>query len=203
MKFIDFRQQLLSFSLFSLQDIRKIDPDFDSRRLVEWQKAAYIKKVINGWYVFSGQGVDELFCFLVSNRIYSPSYISLERVLSMHSVIPEGVFSFTAVSPRKTNQFHTCLGHFSYRHLKPELMFGYGLQETSWGHYRRADIEKAILDFLYLHPNVQTKDDFDALRWNVDALRMMNQARLIDYVQAFKQVRLEKRVGTLLKFITP
>jgi len=43
MQYIELREQLKDFKIFNLSDIRKIEADFDLRRLNEWQKKNYIK----------------------------------------------------------------------------------------------------------------------------------------------------------------
>jgi len=53
MKFLEFKNELKDFAIFSLNEIRTIDPNFHRRRLNEWQDKGYIKKVIRGYYIFS------------------------------------------------------------------------------------------------------------------------------------------------------
>lgn len=36
MQFIEFKEKLKDFAVFSLNDIRKVEADFDLRRLNEW-----------------------------------------------------------------------------------------------------------------------------------------------------------------------
>ena len=43
---------------------------------------------------------------MVANKIYSPSYISLETALSYYGLIPESVYALTSVSTRKTISFN-------------------------------------------------------------------------------------------------
>ena len=46
MRFLDFRNTLIAFPVFSYPDILKVDPSFDRRRLVEWQQQGYIRKIV-------------------------------------------------------------------------------------------------------------------------------------------------------------
>ena len=43
MKFLELKNELKDFPVFSLNDIRNIEPDFHRRRLNEWQNKGYIK----------------------------------------------------------------------------------------------------------------------------------------------------------------
>lgn len=81
MRYIELREYLKDFTLFSISDIRKIDPNFHRRRLTEWQDKGYILKVIRGYYLFSDTKINEQALFQIANRIYQPSYISFERTL--------------------------------------------------------------------------------------------------------------------------
>ena len=44
-KYLEFYNALTPYSVFSVKDIQKRFPDFDKRRLVEWQQKGYLVKV--------------------------------------------------------------------------------------------------------------------------------------------------------------
>ena len=98
MNYITFRNRFNHYKIFSVNDIKKSFIDFDSRRLVEWQEKGYIRKVINRWYVFSDIEVDDNMRFWIANRIYQPSYVSLESALSYYNLIPEAVYTTTSLT---------------------------------------------------------------------------------------------------------
>ncbi len=112
---------------------------------------------------------------ITSNRIYAPSYVSLQWALSYYHLIPEGVFSITAATSLKTRHFKTPIGVFSYKHVKPSLLFGYRLIEFEGMAYRLAEPEKAILDYLYSNPSVRTQQDIDSLRLNRNEFENLTQ----------------------------
>src|SRR3989338_3736025 len=147
MQFIELRQQLKDFMVFSLQDIRKIEANFDLRRLSEWQDKGYIKMIRQGYYIFFDLVINEQVMFLIANKIYAQSYISLESALSYYGLIPEGVYAITSIYTRKTEKFKTMIAEFFYRKLKPELFFGYKLINIAEQQYKIAEIEKTILDY--------------------------------------------------------
>ena len=64
--------------LLFLRDIRSVDKSSHRRRLSDWQEKGYIRKVINGYYVFTDLDIKEDELFEIANRIYSPSYVSLQ-----------------------------------------------------------------------------------------------------------------------------
>ena len=199
MRFLHFKDHFQPFRVFSVQDILKWDPIFDTRRLVEWQKKNYVKRIVNRWYMFTDTELDENFLYMAANRIYSPSYISFESALAYYQLIPEGVYTITSATTLKPHQFTTALGTFSYRHLKPALMFGYRLVEVAGLRFKMAEPEKLLLDYMYLNTELQSANDFESLRINQAELRtLLNESRLIEYLALFENKALEKRVNTFI-----
>lgn len=203
MKFIDFKEMLKPYTIFTINEIRKIDNGFHRRRLTEWQQKKYIKKIIKGHYIFSDIQLNEQILFEIANRIYLPSYISLKMALSYHHLTPETIYQITSVSPRKTITFPTQIGEFSYRTIKPSLFFGYDLiRYNNQKFFKLASLEKAILDYLYLSPQLKTKDDFQSLRLNSEIFwEKINSEKLFNYTRKFKLKRLNKTVNSFMEFM--
>ena len=107
MQYLEFQKSFNNFTVFSLADIRQVEPGFYRRRLNEWQGKGYLKKVIKGYYIFSGMVLKESVLFEIANRIYNPSYISFEMALAYYGLIPESVYGITSASTRKTSHFRT------------------------------------------------------------------------------------------------
>ena len=59
MKYLDFREKLSSFMVFSQTDIFKYFPNFNAVQLTRWQEQGYIRKIIKGYYIFADLEVDE------------------------------------------------------------------------------------------------------------------------------------------------
>lgn len=179
-----------------------MDAGFDLRRLSEWQGKGYIKMIRRGHYAFSDLEINESVLFLMANKIYSPSYISMEMALAHYHLIPESVYGITSVSSRKTNHFVTSFGEFFYHHIKPQLLFGYRLLDYRGHNYKIAEPEKAILDYLYLNAQMNTEDDFAGMRINGEEFcEQTNIDKLERYLAAFENKRLEKRIHRFLKHI--
>lgn len=200
MNYIAFRNALRDFPVFSLTDARVVDPGFDRRRLSEWQAKGYIRKIVNRHYLFADIDVDENRLFHIAGRIYRPSYISLQSALSRYQVIPEAVYGITSVSTRRTYVFETPLSRFVYRSLQRKLFFGYAIVENG---VKMAWMEKAILDFLYLNPHINTQNDFMSMRIDADTFNEhLDRARIESYLKRFEQKKLQTRVAHFLEWIT-
>ncbi len=196
------KEQLTSFVVFTLNDIRKVEPSFYRSRLNEWQSKGYIKKLRRGYYIFNDTKLDEQALFLIANKLYAPSYVSFEMAFSHYGLIPESVYGITCVTTKKTASFKTPLGEFIYHKVKPSLMFGYNLVNYQNQNYKMAEIEKAVLDYLYINPQIETKADFFELRFNSqEFLAKADMQKLNQYLAVFKNNNLNKRVEGFLQFI--
>ncbi len=203
MQFIELKNALKDFTLFSLNDIKRVDSSFFRARLNEWQDKKYIRKIIKGYYIFSDLELNENVLFEIANRIYSPSYISFEMALSYYRLIPESVYTITSVSTRRTYQFKTPIAEFTYKTIKPRLFFGYDLVKYDNKYFKIASIEKAILDYFYINPHIKRKNDFASLRINKDDFfKQVNEEKLYEFIGRFAQKTLTKRIKAFREFLS-
>ena len=156
MRFAQLRVQIKNLPIFSLNDIRNINPDFHKRQLMDWLDRDYLSSFAGEYYFLPENDLDESFLFISANRLYEPSYISLESALAYYHAIPESVLGVTSVSSRKTKQFESEWGTFSYRSVKPLYMFGYEVVESAgrWK-YTIARLEKAVFGLSLFEPTHQ------------------------------------------------
>lgn len=201
MNYLLFKKALEQFPVFSVQDIRKQFNDFDNRRLVEWQEKGYIIKLRRGYYIFEDVEKGETFRYYTANKIYSPSYISMESALSYYNLIPEGVFTTVSLCTRNTTSFSTPIGSFSYRNVKAPLFFGYRLLNIHGHIIKMAETEKSVLDYLYLN-KIDTPDIMEGLRFNESQLHdLLDFDKLDQYAMVFHSKVLLRRIQLLKKMI--
>lgn len=201
MKYLEFRRALKVFPVFSIQDIKKIFEAFDNRRLTDWQKKGYILKVRRGYYCFADYVEQEGFLQFAANKIYNPSYISLESALAHYGLIPEESFLLTSVSSRNTAEFQTQFGSFSYRNLKNDLYFGYKVLMINDLFYKIGEVEKVILDYLYLN-KLDHIEKIKEMRFNAYQVNeLVDFVVLSEYQELFKSKTLDKRVRKFIKAI--
>ncbi len=203
MKFKEFSAQINPLLTFNLNDARKLDPDFHRQQLTYWTGKNYIKPLVGGYYIFGSQEINERDLFTLANKLYEPSYISLESALAYYQIIPESVLGVTSVSARKTTKYESAWGRFSYRSVKPILFFGYKvINPEEKNIYKIAHLEKAVLDYLYLNAKINTIQDFESLRWHKEELqKVRNNELFIKYLKIFDNKSLEKRVNVLMAYI--
>jgi len=202
MQYIKLKEELKKYTVFSLKDIKKIDQKFGRARLNEWQKKGYIKKIIKNFYIFTDIISDEQTLFEIANRIYCPSYISLETALSYYNLIPESVYNTTSVSTRRTYTFDTGIGQYIYRKVKPSVFFGYKLLEYGDKRIKIASLEKTILDYLYLNSDINSAVAMESIRFNKEEfLNNADRSKFDDYLLLFNNKQLSKRIKVFWEFI--
>ena len=87
--------------------------------------------------------------YLLANKIYNPSYVSLDTALSHYDMIPETVYSITSVTTKATREFTTPWLVFDYQKIKKPAFTGYRPMEIDGSTVFIAEPEKALVDFLY------------------------------------------------------
>lgn len=141
--------------------------------------------------------------FWIANRIYQPSYISLESALSYYNLIPEAVYITTSLTSNKTISFDTSEGRYSYRHIKPSIFFGYQVLEWQGFPIKMAELEKVMLDYLYLNTSIKIEHDFDGLRLNAEIMKeQWSMDRFDEYLVLFDSKALTKRATSLVNYLS-
>lgn len=186
MKYIEFRH-LVKNPIFTPQDLALLGATYTPSQMTVWQRKGYITKLRGQLYAFT-DSLKGTAPEVISSYLHSPSYLSLEYALSHYGIIPEAVYSYTAVTSKTTRSYTLPQGHFVYRHLPPQLFFGYQIVSTSILPYNLAEPEKALLDYLYLTPNIRNSKDLYELRLNLEPLQM---SRLHEYLSHFDSRRLD------------
>ena len=201
MKYQELKEQLKDFVVFSLNDIRKIEPDFYRRRLNEWQIKGYIKKLRRGYYMFSDIPLDEKL-FLLSPTSFTVHLMFHLRWRFLITVLFRRSLFYNIRFKQKTTRFKTPIAEFSYHSIKPALMFGYRLENQNGQKYKIAEMEKALLDYLYLNPHVAGKADFYEWRFNgKEFLANADMLKLNKYAEAFRNKRLMIRLKKIIGFM--
>ncbi|MEN8228868.1 MAG: hypothetical protein ABFS38_12000 [Bacteroidota bacterium] len=187
--------------IFSLDDIEILFPGLDRRRLYEWQLKHYIVKLRNEWYCLPDFLKESYSTWIIANLVHKPSYISLESALSYFNVIPEGVFMTTSVTTNRTHNIAMAGSEYGYSSLKQDLFFGYKLLkiEKYDRHIKIAEVEKALIDFFYIHPNYRTEEEIRQLRFNeLELTGEIDKEKLFRYLDIYKKKELENRINTML-----
>ena len=106
---------------------------------------------------------------VLAQRIYGPSYISVESALSHHAWIPEAVYAITSVSLERSREYDTPLGLFSFSRVPQKTFYAtvQRVEESNAGSFLLASPLKALADYVYVH-----KCDWNSARPVIESLRV-------------------------------
>lgn len=173
-------------NMVQLFGVSKVAASFFVHRNV---KRKFIKKLRRGLYILADAAVPDAY---IANRLYEPSYLSLEFALSYHRVIPETVYELTSVTTKATRRFLVDGKSYSYRKIKRDAFTGYQSVRRNGYTFIIADPEKAFVDATYLRiiRNKIPLSRFDK--------KKINKAKAIRYARLFNNNKLIAVIHTTL-----
>ena len=181
----------LGISVFTpreFRDIFGISANTASTFIKRNLKSGLFVKLRNNFYILKDSSPS---FYLIANKLYQPSYISLEKALSHYGIIPEVVYTTTSITTKPTREFITPKGSFSYQRIKKSVFTGYGPKRLEGGVVLFAEPEKALADYLYF---VDLKK---VLLNDRLVLKNINRKRLVKSAKPFKRpgmIRLIKHI---------
>jgi len=192
--------------LFTLEDVRKLFPreriKTIKNNIGRWLSRGYFVRLKRDLYEFvEGGSESKIPDLYIANRLYEPSYVSLETALSIYSIIPDIAAGVTSVTARATRTFKNKYGSFFYRSCKKEAFTGYGLMLYEGFKVCVAGKEKALVDFLYYRRRSNRSLDFAEERFNKKILKKIDWEKAFGYAKLFNNgtVRLLKKCKEYVK----
>jgi len=183
-------KKLLIFTSLDVRRIFGVSKVAATFILHRYTKRGFLIRLKRGLYSLYDANISDLY---LANKLYEPSYISLEFALSYHRVIPETVYEITSVTSKSTRRFNALGKLFSYRRIKPEAFTGYSMNRQRGLSFTIADSEKAFVDLLYLRILSHKKP---ITRFNKEKI---NTAKALRYAKLFNNNKLISIVKTTLR----
>ncbi|MES2614125.1 MAG: hypothetical protein V4591_01785 [Bdellovibrionota bacterium] len=164
------------------------------KRLVEQGKLLHIRR---GLYCLTKEFgyTKKPHPFELAQFIYGPSYISLESALSYHQLIPEAVYTITSACSKRSKEFQTPIGVFSFSHLPSDSLYTeVDLVNSSEVQFFIAKPWKAICDYVFCYKKDWTNMEplFESLRIDEEDLPelLYNEREILnDY---YKNTRIKR-----------
>lgn len=179
-------------TVFTLQEIALLFPDIPyvnlKKRMSYFSKSGAIKKLSRGVYAKDKFDILEL-----ANKLYTPSYVSLETVLQKAGVTfqyYESIFSVSYVSRAVEIDGRTIV----YKRMKKDVFLNkQGIEEQ--GNVSIASPERAFLDAVYLYKNYHF-DNLEPLNWDrIMELKNLYQSHVLDKrIEEYRQIKKESNV---------
>ncbi|HLD70683.1 MAG TPA: hypothetical protein VI937_02265 [Negativicutes bacterium] len=194
MKWQDFEKEIKTknIKLFTPSDVQQATSRSKTAvvfLLYRLKKQGRIESVKRGLYKLLDEHISELY---LANKIYEPSYVSLEFALSYHRIIPENVYEITSITTKATRRFETLGKVFSYRKVQKNVFTGYTIEKQNDVSFRIADAEKAFVDYSYfrLIDGNEPLSRFDKTK--------IDMKKALHYAKAFNNQKLTDTIQTIL-----
>lgn len=189
--------------IFSAEMLRvgKAAPGAVNVQLSRWKKAGKITQFRRGVYMVNPPYAKLLpgYDLYTAALLQSPSYLSLEKALEHHGLIPEGVAVYTSVTTRRPVELKTPAGRYSYRHLARNLFWGYERLAAGGGATFMALPEKAVLDMFYLNGVNITAAYLEELR--LQNLDNIDLPRLAAFADRFGKPGVKRAAQKLAEYV--
>ncbi len=196
MKTIEIIKELEKFqkAIFSINDLAKIikkPRKYSSLVLYRLKKKGLIVDIEKNKYVFK-----ELSPYVVFSNLIYPSYLSFLTAFSYYNLtaqIPKQI-QIVSLKSKKEVEFENY--KLKFVRFKPNRFFGYKREKMARGFIFIAELEKAIIDSLFLPKYCPIDETFNVLN---EAIENINIEKLIDYALKMKNKVILKRLGYLLE----
>jgi len=142
---------------------------------------------------------------IIANTLLSPSYISFDYALYFYGLIPESVYDVTSATTKRSKNFTTTTGIYSFKQVKKELYpIGLKIESTKNGNFIIASKEKALCDKVYYTRDVQITSKKTMLEFLEDDLRIdMEELEDCDkeIYKKYHEVSKSKKIKFLLQVV--
>ena len=187
MKFKDFYKILEKnkYYIFSYDDLALFCPGEGEstlkKMIYRWRKKGWIVSLKKGLYELTYPKDFNVPDMYTANKLYNPSYVSLETALSNYSIIPEVSMAVTSITTKTTRKFKNKHGLFLYRSIKPLAFTGYYVEKHGNFDILIASPEKALIDYLYFKTYRNRSFNPKEERLDKDAVLRLKRRKLDKY----------------------
>lgn len=177
------------YHVFSYEDILLFYPqenkDNLKKLIYRWKKQGWIYALKRGMYELVYPQDFNVPDFYIANKLYGPSYVSLEAALSNYSIIPEVSMAVTSIATKPTRRFKNKHGLFIYRTVKPQAFSGYYVEKQGGFDILMAEPEKAVIDYIYFKKYRSKGNDYAQDRMEKNILKKLDRRKMEKYARLY------------------
>ena len=141
------------YYVFSCEDLCAFFPSQKKttvqQYLCRWKKSGLVSSLRKNLYELTFPQPYGLPDMHLANKIYAPSYVSLETALSHYGMVPEVSMAVTSITAKPTRRFKNSHGLFIYRSVQTKAFCGYTIEDHNGFPVLIAEPEKALVDYYY------------------------------------------------------
>ncbi|NLD81393.1 MAG: hypothetical protein GX642_09530 [Smithella sp.] len=191
-----------------IADISQLDEIFQSaysrksdrrRRVSLLARAGWLIRIRRGLYLIvtdlSARASGSLSTLVISNALNSRSYISFANALNWNGMFDQLTKTVGAITTARPRNYRFQNTEFRFLKVEEKLFFGFSGQRVDGKIVNIGEIEKVILDYLFLRRNAAT------LTLVIEKLREYQSkfdfAKMIEYAKAYN-ITVQRNLGFLL-----
>ncbi len=201
MDFRNFQSLFIGREFFTRAEIELRAPWIRVQNLTDWHQKGWIRNIIKWVWDFGKKYQQEKYLWAASLFIEKHSYISLESALRHWDLIPEEVAIITCVTTSKSKSFITSIGRFRFQKISARAFVWYTQHKIGNHVYQIATPEKAIVDFLWLHPAIASHEDHEEMRWTESSLSTLDVSLIRSYALLYAKKPFLARIETFIHCI--
>ncbi len=154
--------------------------------LYRWRQKGWVNTLKRGLFELvypRSLNIPDLY---IANKVYQPSYVSLETALSYYSIIPEVSMAVTSITTKPTRRYRNHHGLFVYRTVGPEAYNGYHIESIHGFQVLIAEPEKAFVDYLHFKTLGNKKLRLSGERFDRKKIKALRQDKLNGYARPYR-----------------
>lgn len=180
-----------SLAVFTVNDLRKVaglSRDVAYVYINRMLKRKLIKKVEKGKFTVYEDP------FLISTQLVYPSYISFLSAIYLHGKTTQTINELFVTTSKRKREMEIFGMRIKFVKLSPMFMFGFKIVEKSNSYIFLADLEKAIIDSIYL-------PRYCPLSEVLEAMKDINVEKILDYASKLNMEAINRRLGYMLELL--
>lgn len=180
-----------SLAVFTISDLKKI---FGLKERVAY---VYVNRMLKKGFIHKierGKFTTYEDPFLVCTQLVFPSYISFLSALYLHAKTTQTINEILVATTKRKKGMKIFDMDVRFIKLDPKFMFGFRRVEKGNSYIFLADLEKVIIDSLYLPRYCPLSEIFSAIK---DA----SVEKLLDYASNLEIEAINRRLGYMLELL--
>jgi predicted transcriptional regulator of viral defense system len=170
-----------------------------SNRIKKLVETGWLKRVKRGLFLvnesISSRFQNDHSFLLISNTLNQNSYISLSYALNYYQMFDQYSKTIVAITTTESKKYNFDGYLFKFTRVKESMYFGYSVKMENGRSVKIADVEKALIDYLYLDNSFTSAslvfEKLKEFRESLDLEKMQDYAQKVD-------ITLKRKIGFLL-----
>jgi len=154
--------------------------------LSRWAKSGKLARLRKGVYELTYPNKQVIPDLYIANKLYFPSYVSMETALSRYGLIPEVAMECVSLTAKASRKFTNEYGSFVYHSIQAEAFSGYRMENHGGFEIIIAVPEKALVDYLYFKKRKGLKGEALLERMDMRAVKNLDKKAMERYAVAYK-----------------